>query len=122
MTRRAERVSNLIRQEISELLQVQVNDPRLKSFISVTRVITTDDLRQSKVYISVLGDVGKKDEVLKGFMAASNYIRRELAGRLLLRRVPELSFYGDDSIEGGAKILNLIERVTAEDKERENER
>ena len=118
MTRRAERVSNLIRQEISELLQIQVNDPRLKSFISVTRVITTDDLRQSKVYVSVLGDVDKKDEVLKGFRAASNYLRRELAGRLFLRRVPELTFYSDDSIEDGARILNLIDRVTAEDEEK----
>jgi ribosome-binding factor A len=119
MSRRAERVSNLIRQEISELLQLQVNDPRLNSLISVTRVVTTDDLRQAKVYVSVLGDVDKRDEVLKGFRAASNYLRRELAGRLLLRRVPELSFYSDDSIEGGAKILNLIEQVAAEEREDE---
>ena len=116
MTRRAERVSNLIRQQISELLQIQVNDPRLKNFISVTKVVTTSDLRQAKVYVSVLGDVSKKDEVLKGFKAASNYLRRELATRLLLRRVPELSLYSDDSIEDGANVISLIEQVALEDK------
>jgi len=117
MTRRAERVSNLIRQEISKLLQEQINDPRLRSFISVTRVTTTDDLRQSRIYISVLGNSTNKNEALEGFKAATGFLRRELADRLTLRYVPELSFHFDNSIERGTKILELIEQIASDNME-----
>ena len=114
MTRRAERVSNLIRHEISVLLQEQVNDPRLRSLISVTKVSTSDDLKNAKVFVSVLGDNITKNEVLQGFGAASGFLRRELASRVRLKQIPELKFQFDDSIEYGTKILKLIEQVTSD--------
>lgn len=114
MTRRAERVSNLIRHEISVLLQEQVNDPRLRSLISVTKVSTSDDLKNAKVFVSVLGDNITKNEVLQGFGAASGFLRRELASRVRLRQIPELKFQFDDSIEYGTKILKLIDQVTSD--------
>jgi len=114
MTRRAERVSNLIRQEISILLQEQVNDPRLKSLISVTKVSTSDDLKNAKVFISVLGDNATRDEVLQGFGAASGFLRRELANRIRLRQIPELRFQFDDSIEYGTRILELLDKVSSD--------
>jgi ribosome-binding factor A len=122
MTRRAERVSNLIRQEISELLQEQVNDPRLRSLISVTQVSTSADLRNAKIYISCLDDNAKKEEILKGFKAASGFFRRELAHRLTLRYVPELNFYFDNSLEFGANMLTLINRISSESNENEHQR
>jgi ribosome-binding factor A len=117
MTRRSERVSNIIRQEISEMLQERINDPRLKSFISITRVVTSSDLTSAKVYVSVMGDDVDKNEVLEGFKSASGFFRRELAHQLTLRHVPELSFQFDDSIEVGTRILRLIEQTTAENSE-----
>lgn len=111
MTRRAERVSNLIRNQISKLLLEQVNDPRLSGFISVTKVSTSADLKQAKIYISFLGDSKNKKEILNGFKAATGFFRRELAERMILRSIPELSFEFDDSIEHGAKILKLINQV-----------
>ena len=115
MTRRAERVSNMIRHEISELLHEQANDPRLGGFISVTRVSTSPDLKQAKIYVSVLAEKAEKQEILQGFKSATGFFRKELAGRLTLRYVPELSFQIDDSIEQGARILELIDQVTADD-------
>lgn len=112
MTRRTERINNLIRQEISDLLRRQVKDPRLSSFISVTKVVTSPDLRHAKVLVSVLGDDVQRKEVLDGFSAASGFFRRELARRLTLRRVPELSFHTDDSIERGARVLRLIDELS----------
>ena len=117
MTRRAERVSNLIRQEISELLQEQVNDPRLSGLISVTKVSTSPDLKQAKVFVSVLGEQANKNEILQGFKSASGFFRRELSRRLILRLIPELSFDFDDSIEHGSNILKLIEQVTSDSAE-----
>ena len=121
MTRRAERISNLIRQEISELLQEQVNDPRLSSLISITQVTTSPDLMQAKVYVSILGDKADRNEMLQGFKAASGFFRRELSRRLTLRHVPELSFHFDDSIERGTNILQLIEQISSDSDNVENE-
>lgn len=121
MTRRTERVSNLIRQEISELLREQVNDPRLISLISVTKVSTSRDLRHAKVFVSTLGNEANKSELLQGFTAASGFLRRELARHLRLKHIPELSFHFDDSIERGAEVLRLIEQVTSNNTEDEDE-
>ena len=121
MTRRTERVSSIIQQEISELLREQINDPRLTNFISITKVSTSPDLRHAKVFISTLGDEVNKNDILQGFIAASGFIRRQLANRLKLKHMPELSFHLDDSIERGADVLRLIEQVTSSDTENEDE-
>ena len=112
MTRRTERLGNLIRQEISQLLQDGIKDPRLGSLISVTKVIISPDLRNAKVLVSILGNDAEKTEVLKGFTSASGFFRRELAHSLTIRRVPELSFQIDNSIEEGAKVLRLLDTLT----------
>jgi ribosome-binding factor A len=122
MSRRAERVSNFIRREISEMLREHINDPRLKTLISVTKVSTSADLRNSKVYVSVMGNKEEAQEALKGFQSAAGYLRRELSHRLTTRVVPELIFELDDSIEKGVRLLNLIEQVTADDARLEDKR
>ena len=73
MTRRAERISSLIRQDICELLREHTNDPRLKSLISVTQVQTSPDLKNAKVFVSVLGDKKQSEEALKAFKSAAGY-------------------------------------------------
>jgi ribosome-binding factor A len=115
MAHRSERLNHQIRREISELLQRQVKDPRLDSFVTVTDVAVSSDLRIARVYISHFGTAGKKEETMQAITAASGYIRKELGKRLRLRRVPELSFRWDDSIEQGAHIEELLDRVAAED-------
>jgi len=115
MTRRVQRLSNLIRHEISELLQRQVKDPRLGSFIAVTEVSISPDLRHARIFVSHIGSEEEKQETLSALASASGFFRRELAKRLRLRRIPELSFQWDDSIERAAHLLQLIDQVTVED-------
>jgi ribosome-binding factor A len=122
MTRRAERVSTLIRQEICELLLEHINDPRLEGLISVTEVSTSPDLQNARVYVSILGDDEAIKEAMKGFRSATGYFRKELSHRLRLRYVPELSFELDNSIERGARILNIIQQVSEEDEEHDSQR
>lgn len=117
MTRRTERVSNLIRQEISGLIHEQVNDPRIRGLISVTKVNISNDLKNARVFVSALGTEVDKKEILQGLNAAGGFLRRELAARLTLRSVPELRFQFDDSIEQGFEVLQLIERVISNDGE-----
>ena len=113
MGHRIERVNNLVREEISELLQRQVKDPRLGNFITVTGVATTADLRYVRIFVTHIGSEAEKQKTLSGLVAASGFFRSELARRLKLRRVPELRFEWDDSIERGARLLELIDEVTA---------
>ena len=117
MAYRIERINNLIRHEISELLQRQVKDPRLGNFVTVTEVSTSPDLRHAKIFVSGMGSQEEKKETLSVLAAASGFFRNELARRLRLRRIPELNFQWDDSIERGAHLLELIDKVSA-DKDR----
>ncbi len=116
MSHRIERVNQLIRQEISDLLRREVKDPRLSQFIAVTEVATSPDLRNAKVYISFISDEQQKQDALDALAGASNFFRKEMARTLRLRRIPELSFHWDNSIERGAHIMNLIDDVNSSDR------
>jgi ribosome-binding factor A len=115
MSHRIERVSSLMRQEISGLLQRQVKDPRLSQFIAVNEVSISSDLKYARVFVSCMGSQEEKQAMLNGLEAASNYLRNQLAKRLHLRRIPELSFEWDDSLERGDRLLRLIDKISAED-------
>jgi len=114
MAHRIERVNHLIRQEISQLLQRQVKDPRLSKFVAVTEVSTSADLRYAKIFVSGMGSEADRQETLKGLVAASGFFRNKLAKTLRMRRIPELSFHWDDSIERGAHLQQLIDEVSAD--------
>jgi len=114
MSHRIERVSSLMRHEISELLQRQVKDPRLSQFVAVTDVSLSADLKYAKVFVSCMGSEEEKKTMLKGLGAASNFLRNQLAKRLRLRHIPELSFEWDDSIERGDHLLQLMDKISAE--------
>ena len=117
MAHRIQRLNSLIRQEISELLQLQVKDPRLDNFISVTEVSTSSDLKHAKVFISFIGSNEERQTALQTLSGASGFFRRELAKHLRLRHIPELSFHWDDSIERGDQLLRLIDQVVSEEED-----
>ena len=112
MAHRIERVNHLIRREISDLLQRQVKDPRLGSLVIITEVSTSSDLKYAKIFVNCVSCTGEKEQLLSALTAASGYLRNELAKRLKLRHIPELSFYWDESLERGARILELLDRVS----------
>lgn len=114
MAHRIQRVNNLLRSEISQLLQRQVKDPRLGGFIAVTEVITSPDLRSAKIFVSSIAGEVNKEELLSVLAGASGFLRSELTKRLKLRHIPELTFHWDDSIARGDHLLGLIERVSAD--------
>jgi ribosome-binding factor A len=111
MSHRIERVNTLIRKELSELIQQQLRDPRLDSFIAVTEVSTSPDLRHAKVFVSSLSGREEEHKILEVLNSAAGFLRTELAHNITLRRIPELSFVWDDSIEHGDHILQLLDQV-----------
>ena len=112
MAHRIERINSLIRREISELLQHQVKDPRLGIFVAVTAVSTSPDLKYAKVFVSHIGNDEEKQKTLSVLTAASGFFRKELARQIRLRRIPELSFHWDDSIERGDHLQQLIDQIS----------
>ena len=115
MAHRIERVNSLIRQELSELLRLQVKDPRLEGFIAVTEVDTSADLKHAKVFVSQFGDQVERKKIISGLVSASGFFRSELSKSLKMRYVPELHFQWDDSIERGAHMAQLIDQVSHEE-------
>ncbi|MEE8471915.1 MAG: 30S ribosome-binding factor RbfA [Dehalococcoidia bacterium] len=111
MTRRTQRVNELLREQISELLLRQAKDPRLTGIVTITEVSTSPDLRQATVFVSIMASEEERQTTLRGLSAASRFLRWELTRRLSMRRVPELSFVADESIERGAHLLDLIREV-----------
>ena len=105
--KRLDRVNQLLKEEVSMLLQRELKDPRL-GFVTVTEVDTAKDLRQAKVFVSVLGG----DEQWKGSIAAltsaRGFIRNWLRQHLDLRVTPELVFRPDRSMEHAARIQALL--------------
>jgi ribosome-binding factor A len=114
-THRIEKINQLIRQELSQLLQRGTKDPRLSGFISINAVKTTPDLRHSKIFVSCICDEDKKKEILAALAHSSGFFRTELARHLTMRRVPELHYAWDDSIERGSNLLAFMDKVISED-------
>ncbi len=112
MAYRLERLNSLLRRELSDLLRLEVKNPRLSSvLISITGVEIAPDLKYAKVFVSSLGGVEEKGIVLSSLRGASGFLRGELAKNLRMRVVPDLDFQWDESIEHGAHILELLDRV-----------
>jgi ribosome-binding factor A len=114
VTRRTERINDLIQEELSKLLQRQVKDPRLSCFLTVTRVDTSADLRYAKVFVSIMGSEEEKKGAMEGLASASGFLYREMKGRLSLRHMPQLDFHLDNSMERGAEVLHLMKQVSEE--------
>jgi len=106
---RTERIAEEVKKVISEMIQNELKDPRVKGLISVTKVMLTKDLKFAKIYISVLG--ADKEEVLQGIKSGAGYMRKELGNRIQIRILPELQFVIDDSLEYGAHIDKVIKDI-----------
>ena len=115
MSRRIDRINELLRTEISFVLTRNIKDPRLGGVISVTRVDTSHDLRNAKVLLSVMGDVDAKKAAMDGIQSAASFLRRELKERVALRYTPFLTFSLDDGLEDADHLLQLMDRIRLDD-------
>ena len=114
MPRRIDRVNELLRSEISHLIARGIKDPRVAGVISVTEVVASSDLRSARVYVSVMGPQADRQSALDGIRSAASFLRRELRERVNLKHTPHMTFYLDDSIEEGDRVLRLMEGLAPE--------
>jgi ribosome-binding factor A len=109
-TRRQKRVAELLHEELGQLIQQRAGDPRL-AFVTVTDVEVSPDLRRAHIYVSVMSDDEARQEALTALAHATGFFRRELAGALNLRFVPDLSFHLDVSLDRASRIDYLLEHL-----------
>lgn len=109
-SRRIERLSEVLKQEVSKAILYKLKDPRI-SFITVTKVEITPDLRRAKVYISILGDEPTQRKTLRALEHAKGFIQTEVGAHLQIRYTPILSFILDESIKKSMHISKLIDEA-----------
>jgi ribosome-binding factor A len=108
--KRADRVSEAIKREVSLLLTQGIKDPGIH-FVTVTTVDTADDLRNAVIYVSIMGDEETRKESLKGLERAKGFIRKELGARIRLRYTPDIHFRLDDSLDHSLKIRAILNEI-----------
>ena len=115
------RINGEVQKVLAEIIRGDIKDPRISPLTSVVAVEVAPDLKNCKAYISVLGSEEAGKETIKGLTSAVGFIRKELARRINLRNTPEVTFILDQSIEYGVKMTRLINEVTADLVDREEE-
>ena len=113
---RAERVSGLIQETLSDLLNKRIHDPRLH-MATITRVKMSADLKSARIYYAIYGDEEKSKDAAKGFERARGFIKRILAPKLGLRYMPDLKFFYDESFDYGSHIDQLFEKIKTENEQ-----
>lgn len=116
---RIEKLQELIKQEMSKMLLKELKDPRI-GFVTVTDVEMTGDLREAKIYVSIMGGAEQVKNSLEGLNSALGFIRREIGQRVRLRFTPEISFALDTSLDYGDHIQKLLLQVEGDVKHDDN--
>ena len=102
------RVNEAVREVLSARIAEGLKDPRI-GFVTVTAVDTSPDLRQARVYVSVLGDEEQRERTLAGLASSHGYLQTRIAAELRLKRTPTLEFVYDESVDRGMRISELLE-------------
>jgi ribosome-binding factor A len=113
MSERTKQLDVLLRQEIAEIVNREVGDPRI-GFVTITDVETSPDLRHAQVWVSVIGQPAERDATIAALGRAMPFVRRELGRRLRLRRIPDLHVRLDDTAERGTRVLQLLHDLEAD--------
>lgn len=109
MSLKIERLEEKFKIEISNILEREIRDKYI-NFVTINEVKITNDLSFAKVYVTVLED-SKKETTLKALNKASKFIEKNLCNKIEIRKMPEITFVYDESIEYGNKIEEIIDRI-----------
>ncbi len=107
MTMKKDRIEAIIQKEVSSIIQMELKDPKI-GFITITDVTVTNDLSIAKIYVTFLGQQARIDAGMRALERSKGFIRSLLAKRMTIRKVPQLIFVYDESLEKGNKIEKII--------------
>lgn len=113
MTRRIEKINELLRREVSEVLQREMKDPKI-GFVTVTRVETSKDLQYSTIFTSIMGDEKERLTAMEHLNHAAGYVQRQLSGKVRLKNMPKIKFKLDTSIDHSIRIDEILRKIADE--------
>lgn len=114
---RMERVQELMKQELSKIILQDLKDPRI-GFVTVTAVDVSSDLRNAKVYVSLMGSEQQIADSWRGLQSSRGFLRREIGHRVRLRYTPELTLELDKSVDYGVRIQELLQQIKKDEEDR----
>ena len=110
LTHRTERIAEQLREEVSQILATEVADPDI-GLVTVSRVKVTPDLSLARVYWTILGNDEERKKTTKALQRAASFVRRILAGRVTLRRVPEVAFQYDEGLANHQRVEEILHEL-----------
>ena len=113
MTRRTQQMGEFLREEVTDIIRSELDDPRL-GFWTVTRVEVPPDLRSARVYVSVLGSDEERKETIAALRGAAGFIRGHLRPRMRTRTIPDLDIREDRSMEHADQIGRTLRELSQE--------
>lgn len=115
-THRMDKVNSLIREEVGRILLMESKDPRFTS-VTVTDARVSADLYHAKVFVSILGDETQRDNIMHALRRASGFVRKTLGDDIRLKRVPQITFIYDESLERANQIYKTLEQLDLGDEQ-----
>jgi len=122
MSRRTERLSSIIQQELALIIMRELSDPRLTGLPSITRVSVSEDLSMADVYVTSMGTAGQQAAALNALKHSAGMMRTKLTKMLSIRQVPFLRFHADEQLKKEMAVLELIDKAARESAELEQQR
>jgi ribosome-binding factor A len=117
MSRRTEMLASTIQKELAQMMMRDLNDPRLPSIVSITRVKVSADLSIADVYVTIMGTPGQQSAGLNALKHSAGLMRTKLTKQLTLRQAPFLKFHIDEGLKKELAVLDLLDRVAKENAE-----
>lgn len=118
---RNERIAEEIKKGISEIIGTNLKDPRVKGLVSITRVKVTKDLSHATIFLSFYCDEIEKEAAFDAIQSAKGFIKRELASKIRIKYMPDISFKIDESIEYGIHISKVLEEIKQQEQGKKKE-
>ena len=122
MSRRTERLSSIIQQELAQIIMHELSDPRLTGLPSITRVTVSEDLSMADIYVTSMGTAGQQAAALNALKHSAGMMRTKLTKSLTVRQVPFLRFHADEQLKKEMAVLELIDKAARESAELEQQR
>lgn len=114
---RVEKIQEELQHQISKIVHQELNDPRI-GFVTITRVEVTPDLREARVFFTMMGTEESLNASVKGLNRSSGFVRRLIAQRIRMKFTPQINFIYDDSLKRQVRIDNIIEKIHKEEGEK----
>lgn len=114
MSRRTERIGNLIRAVLADAIQARLHDPRIEPLTSLTRVEVSADFSLARVYVSIMASAARQKLCLQALQGAAGRLRSFVAAEIVMRQTPRLEFVLDESVQGAFRTVQAIDAAMAE--------